>query len=365
MISDEVKIQQNNVSPGICPPEGCPPPTRIECIVTEKVYDSCFQVDELSRNISISDTVFTSPFVIGDTIFCNPFGHISCSEISRVDVGGGFFTITLLITVPIVLTNPFNPPEMVLRNVMVTKTVTMCCPDGIEPECRDSSVLFCNCIVTGITESDIIVTCDIQVCFVIKCILTVQLLVPSYGFCQPAPCITLPGICPPPPVRPTTTTTTTTTTSTTTTSTTTTQDVCECFATGGGTGTIPNDATPAGARGEMFNIGFNACPGCMFNTNVTFITMIDNEVAMLMGTDLTSMTCNAENTQATITGTGTFTVGMSSQPITFILVVNDPNNTISLRIFDAGMNLIFSTGANPVMISGGSPIMVRDCPLGP
>jgi len=35
----EVKAkQQVVVKPGICPPEGCPPPTRIECIQVDKVY---------------------------------------------------------------------------------------------------------------------------------------------------------------------------------------------------------------------------------------------------------------------------------------------------------------------------------------
>lgn len=378
MISDEMKGTKTSISPGVCPPEGCPPPVRIECVVTEKVYDKCFQVDTLSRNITISRAEFiTGPFVIGERVFCNPIGSISCTEISRVEAGGGFFTITLLVTIPMTFTNPNNPPEIVLRNVVFTKTVTLCCPDGIEPDCGESSVLFCNCDVSGITSTDIILACEIQLCLLFKCSAVVQLLVPSYGFCQPAPCFALPGVCPPPPVRTTTTTTTTTTststttttetittTSTTTTSTTTTQGVCECFATGGGNGTIPNDATPAGARGEMFNIGFNACPGCMFNTNVTFVTEIDDEIARLLGPDLISMTCNADNTEATITGSGTFEVGMDSQPVTFVLVVNDPNNSISLRIFDAGMNLIFSTGANPVVTSGGQPIMIRDCPLG-
>jgi hypothetical protein len=200
-----------------------------------------------------------------------------------------------------------------------------------------------------------------------KCIATVQLLVPSYGFCQPAPCITLPGVCPHPIITTTSTTTSTssTTSSTSTSTTTTAQQECECFATGGGNAILPNDAFPEGARGERANLGFNACPGCMFNTNVTFLTEIDDEVARLLGPDLISMTCNAASTEATITGSGTFEVGMNIQPVTFVLIVNDPNNTFSLRIFDVGMNLIFSTGGNPVVVSGGPPIMVRDCPLGP
>lgn len=57
-MAEEVHFQQ--IVPGQCPPEGCPPPTRIECIVVDKVYDSCFQLDDRSQNTVISpmkDTV--------------------------------------------------------------------------------------------------------------------------------------------------------------------------------------------------------------------------------------------------------------------------------------------------------------------
>jgi len=36
----------NQVNPGPCPSEGCPPTTEIVCISVDKVYDSCFQVEE-------------------------------------------------------------------------------------------------------------------------------------------------------------------------------------------------------------------------------------------------------------------------------------------------------------------------------
>ncbi|HHX50921.1 MAG TPA: hypothetical protein GX711_05750 [Clostridia bacterium] len=208
-MADDLKRQQ--VVPGECPPTGCPEPTRIECIVVDKVYDSCFQIEERTRATEIGN--FSGPFDVGDTLSCALAAgeKISCMEVSRTAVGDGFFTITLLVTVPVTITNPNNPNQWVDREFTFTKTVTLCCPEGATPDCSESTLLFCSCVVTennnGPSDfkppppqgSDIEVTCDFQICLVIKCILRVQLLVPSYGFCVPAPCVTLPGVCPPTP----------------------------------------------------------------------------------------------------------------------------------------------------------------------
>lgn len=199
---EKAKIDQ--VSPGVCPPEGCPPPTRIECIVVDKVYDSCFQINDLTRDFTVTIGVGgqfpTGPFVVGDVIPCAlGIGGITCTELSRTPVGDGFFTISVLVSVPLVLTNPNAAAETTTRTITFTKTVTLCCPEGVSPDCSESTLILCNCAVTAVDITTITISCNIQVCVVIKCILTVQLLVPSYGFCVPAPCITLPGVCPPTP----------------------------------------------------------------------------------------------------------------------------------------------------------------------
>lgn len=193
------------VSPGVCPPEGCPPPTEIDCIVVDKVYDSCFQVDDRTRSTIVTTGALaewpTGVFTVGQVVACvlTAGAEISCTEISRVPAGDGFVTVTILVSVPVTLTNPNAADETVDRTFTFTKTATLCCPTGVEPDCSESTLLFCNCVITQVNVGSVEVTCDFQVCLVIKCILTVQLLVPSYGFCVPAPCITLPGVCPPTP----------------------------------------------------------------------------------------------------------------------------------------------------------------------
>lgn len=204
-MTEKVKLEQQ-ITPGECPPEGCPPPTRIECIVVDKVYDSCYQIHDLTRDMSISTaTEFTTgPFAVGDVIASSltTGASVTCTEISRVAAGDGFFTITLLVSVPITMVNPNDPTETVERIVSFTKVATLCCPPGVSPDCTESTLLFASGVVSAITNAynpGITVSLTLQICVVMKCILTVQLLVPSYGFCVPAPCLTLPGVCPPTP----------------------------------------------------------------------------------------------------------------------------------------------------------------------
>lgn len=197
----------NQIGPGPCPPEGCPPPTQIDCIVVDKVYDSCFQVDEKTRMTTVTTDAEgqwpTGTFTVGQVVSCSltTGAEISCTELSRVPAEDGFVTVTILVSVPVTLTNPNDSEETVNRVFNFTKTATLCCPTGVEPDCSESTLMFCNCVITQVDEVNetVEVTCDFQVCLVMKCILTVQLLVPSFGFCVPAPCVILPGVCPPLP----------------------------------------------------------------------------------------------------------------------------------------------------------------------
>lgn len=190
------------VVPGLCPSDGCPPYDRIECILVEKVYDSCFQIDERTRDITIGIEWPTGPFAVGDFVGCavTEGADISCTELDRIPTNEpGLFTVTLAISVPVTLTNPNAIGETVDTIFTFTKTVTLCAPEGTNINCDDSALLYCNCMITNVGVDSVIVTCDIQVCVVIRSTLVVQLLVPSYGFCVPAPCVTLPGACPPMP----------------------------------------------------------------------------------------------------------------------------------------------------------------------
>lgn len=195
----------NQVKPGAYTQDCCPKPTRVECIVVDKVYDSCFQVEDRTRTTTVTTGVGgqwpTNGFSVGQIVPCSPTADagITCTELSRVPVGEGFSTITILVSVPITLANPNAPEETTDRVFTFTKTATLCCPEGVEPDCSESTLMFCNCVITQVNAGSVEITCDYQVCLLMRCILTVQLLVPSYGFCVPAPCTTIGGTCPPLP----------------------------------------------------------------------------------------------------------------------------------------------------------------------
>ncbi|MGI6450665.1 MAG: hypothetical protein ACOX3R_10345 [Desulfitobacteriia bacterium] len=195
----------NQVSPGPCSAEGCPPPTEIACIVVDKVYDSCYQVEDRTRITTVTtgdgNEWPTGVFVVGQVVPCaqTTGSEITCTEISRTPAGDGFVTVTVLVSVPVTLTNPNDQEESVDRIFNFTKTATLFCPTGVDPDCSRSTLMFCNCVITQVGDETVEITCDFQLCLVMECILTVQLLVPSYGFCVPAPCTVLPGVCPPPP----------------------------------------------------------------------------------------------------------------------------------------------------------------------
>jgi len=184
----------NQVNPGPCPSEGCPPATEIVCISVDKVYDSCFQVED---QINFT-TVTTGPgsewptgfFAVGQLVPCEltPGLKISATVISRIPVGDGLETITMLVTVPLTLTNPNDEAETTVRIFEFTKTVTLNCPVGVEPDTSGSTLIFCSSAITQVEAFSVEIACVFQVYLVIECISTVQLLVPSYGFCIPVPC---------------------------------------------------------------------------------------------------------------------------------------------------------------------------------
>ena len=208
-----MSILRQTIQPGLCPidPETrlpqCPPADRIECIMVDKVYDSCFQIDNRNQTITIAAGDLGTGSV-GSLVNCSldTATGITCVESGpRVSVGNGYFRVTLIITVPIILTNPTDttvPPLTVASSFVFAKQVILCAPEGVDVICDESTVIGCNCVVTALPVEEVrqlgAITCDIQVCVVIKSIFSVQLLVPSYGYCLPQQCAPI-NTCPPVP----------------------------------------------------------------------------------------------------------------------------------------------------------------------
>jgi hypothetical protein len=190
--------------PGLCPEQGCPEPTKVEGILVDKVYDSCFQMENLPPK-QLCILAEQNKFAPGALIPCSSKeAVISCVEIERRPLNNGLFEIDILVKVEnMMLHNPFNPSQTLPLDVTpFIKTLTMRCPEGTVVDCSESTVNRCLCTVAEVLPDscecvDILnVICQIQLCMVVKCMAKVQLLIPSYGICQPAPCVTLPPPCP-------------------------------------------------------------------------------------------------------------------------------------------------------------------------
>jgi hypothetical protein len=160
------------IGPGLCQEEECPAPIRIECIAVDKVYDSCFQTENLPAVLAciVVDQDSVTPDM---AIPCNiEDAVISCIEIERRPLNSGLFEVDLLFKVEnIKLQNPKNPQETLpLKVIPFVKTVTLCCPEGTMVDCSESRVNRCLCNIAEVKPVvsnptvEIEVICQVQLC---------------------------------------------------------------------------------------------------------------------------------------------------------------------------------------------------------
>jgi hypothetical protein len=183
-----------DVVPAPCAPTGCPPPTEIDCILTNKVYDSCIQLHDLGIVATdLQPQCFTGAQAGG---FCTVTG-ISCTEAARTQAGN-FATIILSVAVfrTITVTNASGATICTFTTVdNFYKTVTLCSPPGTTVSCQ---LVSSSCGPCFLSLGGSVINCPVQICMLILSTAPVALLIPSYGFCTPAPCSTSPlAPCPP------------------------------------------------------------------------------------------------------------------------------------------------------------------------
>ena len=182
------------VSPGPCPSGGCPPPTEIDCVMVDKVFDFCFQSD-------------TSGTVCADLDCPGTVTGISCAvtsatcsfQSSTPAVTADFVNATFLLSATVqfsVTTTVTTCTSMATATII--KTVTLCGPAGTTQSCVVQSA---SCVPPAIIDGTICTM--VTLCSTFTSTAPVSLLVPSYGYCTPAPCATLPlPPCPPSPLFP-------------------------------------------------------------------------------------------------------------------------------------------------------------------
>ncbi len=179
------------IVPGPCPHGMCPPPTEIDCIEVTKVYDSCFQTEDFSNVCAtIPKGTCTEIAEIAGTVATCAVTASNCTFVSSTPTGVDDFvnaTFAVSLTETITLTAPSGATCSITLPISFVKTVTLCAPAGTTQVCTIAGTTCGPCAIIDGT-----VCCQLIVCLVLQSVATVQLLVPSYGFCVPAACSVLP-----------------------------------------------------------------------------------------------------------------------------------------------------------------------------
>lgn len=200
-----------SVQPGPCSSLGCPPPTQIDCLEVTKVYDSCFQTENFPNLCSsIPEACRQVAEIPGATVSCEVTSS-SCTFVSSTPTGIDDFanvTFAVSLTVTYTITPPAPPPPSAMPlmppppppgpcsfsvPVNFVQTVTLCSPSGTTQTC---TIAGTSCGPVAIIND--MICGQLVVCMVFQSTATVQLLVPTYGFCTPSPCAVM-GLPPCPP----------------------------------------------------------------------------------------------------------------------------------------------------------------------
>lgn len=181
----------DQIFPGPCPETGCPPPTEVDCIIVDKVYASCVQT--LTGSGTFTITGCTGPigcFVDLSTSSCT-VGAVTPTGVDDIN------NVTFVVTAELLISCA-DITLPVTETIVLTPTVPLYNPTGTTPSCTILSA-SCTCVPISVGT----VSCSVNVCLLAETTATVQLLVPTYGFCVPAPCEVGPLLpCPPSPLFP-------------------------------------------------------------------------------------------------------------------------------------------------------------------
>lgn len=182
-----------SVTPGPCPDTGCPPTTEVDCIVVDKVYDSCSQTITTTQTFSVKGDkkCSVSSCAIDLATSTCTVGAITPTSVADYN------NITFIISANYSVTCMSG--DVLPETVVTTQNVTLYSPSGTTPSC---TILSGACTCVNLPNGDI--SCTITLCMLFQSTATVQLLVPSYGFCVPPVCPQVGPVlaCPPSPLFP-------------------------------------------------------------------------------------------------------------------------------------------------------------------
>ncbi len=187
--------QTNNVLNGLC--------ERI-CIQTTKVFDACMNQSQID-NYSLTLTDFnpsgpTTPltFVSGSSLGSS--ATVSGLNITRFEDRPNFARVQATINIPVTVTytDASNVPGTATGTISLSQDVVLYVP---QPSLTPIDVIaFGSAVISSGTYNTSTGAFDISACVttILKVVATVDVLVPSYGYCPIPPCTPFTGddVCP-------------------------------------------------------------------------------------------------------------------------------------------------------------------------
>jgi hypothetical protein len=183
-----IRQAESVIAPGRCDPVyGCPPPTEIVCILTEKVYDEC-------KNIQVSEDTF-----IFEADPDNTVTDVECKNVEILDgphcstdrPGQVRVSFTYRVSIRVSL---YDGQKVVIYRDFTDSKMFKMARAGEEFLVAQCSVPYIECLDCFVKKEEpdydfvkTTIVCSIGKYHLIKLKAQVQLLIPSYGSCPPPP----------------------------------------------------------------------------------------------------------------------------------------------------------------------------------
>lgn len=187
------KNNGNDRSPGLIDSQALNCITERVCIQTNKVYDACLQQQ------SFPDTVVTLPTLSGTAPYTfislrnsTTQGSINNLIVTRLSDRPNFARVQgdVLIPLQINYSDSTGTEYITTGSVSVHKDIILYTPDDSIIPYRIDAVVGAISVIGSITCTGeaCTLTADICISVITKVIATVELLIPSFGFCEFPPC---------------------------------------------------------------------------------------------------------------------------------------------------------------------------------
>mgnify|MGYP000716209772 CR=1 FL=1 len=190
------KNEGNPRTPGRIGVEGLRNILERVCIQVNKVYDACLQQETLEdvviRLIKINTTQnFVPPLEFVNCQSTDFRGKLENTRITRLPDRPNFARVQTIVNIPIevVFVDSQGRQGTGTAVIEVPKDIVMFVPDESVIPFRLESIVNARCVSGCFVPGDgIRFKVDVCITIILKIVATVELLVPSFGFCDIPPC---------------------------------------------------------------------------------------------------------------------------------------------------------------------------------